>query len=45
MSLWGRVGCQTESNAFEKWIVARIVGEPIVKPIRNEMRNNRLLAV
>ena len=28
MSLWKRAGCQTESKAFEKSIVARIVREP-----------------
>ena len=28
MSLWKRAGCQTESNAFEKSIVERIVWEP-----------------
>ena len=28
MSLWKRVGCQTESKAFEKSIVDGIVREP-----------------
>ena len=28
ISLWKRAGCQTESIAFEKSIVARIVREP-----------------
>ena len=28
MSLWKRVGCQTESKAFEKSIVEWIVREP-----------------
>ena len=28
MSLWKRVGCQTESKALEKSIVDRIVQEP-----------------
>ena len=28
MSLWKRAGCQTESKALEKLIVARIVQEP-----------------
>ena len=28
MSLWKRAGCHTDSKAFEKSIVARIVREP-----------------
>ena len=28
MSLWKRAGCQTESKAFEKSIVAGTIGEP-----------------
>ena len=28
MSLWKRVGCQTESKALEKSIVERIIREP-----------------
>ena len=28
MSLWKRVGCQTEPKAFKKSVVARIVREP-----------------
>ena len=38
MSLWKREGCQTESKALEKSIVAWIVPPGFVKPIQNKLR-------
>ena len=43
MSLWKRMGCQTESKAFEKSIVERIVLEPSPGFVKNGLSKEQSL--